>query len=133
MRLKRVDIRQHWTRIKPQLEEVLEKFNGIPEEVYAACRGSLAHLFVTEDETGWVVLKEYPDPDNGQKILFVWAGYQENNGNSGISYLEDVKQIGKEIGAEVVRFRTNRKGFERVLGPEWEVGHIEYESRIINV
>ncbi len=130
MRLRRVDVRDYWQQIKPHVEEILKGYDDIPEEVYAACRGGYAHLFMGEDDVGFTILKE--TLEGTRKNLFLWISYkkQESNSTDGMSYLEDIEQIAKQIGAKSMTFRTKRRGFERVLGSDWRVGFIEYEKKL---
>lgn len=125
MKLQRVDIRQHWIRIKPYLDQILSEYDVQTEEVYSLCRQNKAFLFISEE--GFVILQEEFKGDD--KTLFVWIAASFDNSRQLLkSYSDELVEIAKQIGAIKVAFHTKRKGFENAEG--WYMEHIRYEREV---
>lgn len=110
--LRQADIRDHWAKLRPLIERALEGDDDHPEEVYAACRGNTAALYVAEDAA--FVLRW-----TGRGDLRVWIAV--GFGDHGVldRHDEGLADIARNAGAESMSFLTRRKGFERALPATW--------------
>lgn len=115
-----------WNKIREPLLGICKE--ELPEHVYASCKNGSAFLFVSDD--GFVILQERFGFCN-EKKLFVWKAAKFDGASNVIeNYMGDILEIAKGIGASKVEFWTDRKGFSKLLGPEWNMTYQIYQRAV---
>jgi hypothetical protein len=61
-----------------------------------------------------------PEPEAEGFSLLVWAAASRGPVDCIREHLADLEEIARGMGANGVTFITDRKGFERAMGPDWK-------------
>ncbi len=109
-------------RIQHPLLEIcegeLEDFSAIVR----ACQNDEAKILVAPDI--FVIVHEDPD------AFLIWVAHSSGVGGV-VSYLPELERLAKACGYKRIRFRTRRKGFEKVLDEGWKK-MIEWEKELVD-
>lgn len=134
-----VPIRDHWTRVRPRLAEIMAGMDEWPEDVYSDCVNGDAHLYLADNE-GFVVLRKTRNRFTGSNELIVWVAslFEDSQEPDAVArYLEALVVIARTSGCVKVEFRTRREGFERLLTRssaqrfgEWRKSLVTYELAV---
>ncbi len=121
--LRPADFKRLWPSIReramPRLQEEPGGVAGLMREI-AEGRST---CWVNGE--GVVVLSLVQAPD-GQD-LFVRAAVTFKPTLHAVDHLmPDLRKIAMDLGANAIRFRSQRAGWIRALGPDWRIAHIEY-------
>lgn len=126
------EVRRLWDQLSIPIRKVRAK-TGQPwilEDVYAAIHANEAWLY-TDIEDGIpvavAVFKRFTQ--FGRNILFMWVVYQGRTDCTIMDYKDQIKEIARNSGCDVVQFESPRRGFERVV-PELKVSNIQYEMEV---
>lgn len=67
--------------------------------------------------------------ETGVRDLLVWLAFSQER-NAIVDLWEDVSQIARDAKCAAVQFTSLRKGFERVLGADWEMTSVRYRRAV---
>ncbi|MGZ4968040.1 MAG: hypothetical protein ACXV8O_01375 [Methylobacter sp.] len=120
-RLKLLDIRLVWDRVKPPIVDLITEWelDFKPEDIYAQCLMGRAFCYVCED--GFIIVRPQENQFNLKKELFVWICYSQHN-NGLVEYRSDIMAIAKDVYATEIVFMSPRDGFKKLAEREnWKV------------
>jgi len=118
----------YWPHIKGPISDILYDLKdtltlGVVKE---ALDTGNAHLWIGSE--GFIIWRLVSEPD-GTRTFLVWfaAGHRENP----VAYYEQqIRDMALDCEADAVEFRSNRRGWERVLPGHWHVSHVAYRWRL---
>ena len=113
--LQAFDVRQVWEQVRPGLDEIKGKTNPDwrPEDLYAACLGKRAHIFMPDaDATDFVLLAQNNCLYSGNAYLVVIAAYSKE-GDAVETFQSEIDDIARESGCSWIDFFSPRIGWER--------------------
>lgn len=119
------ELRAVWEIIRDRLADLaLDAGDGwMVEEVYVEIIQGNAHLWITEDAEGFVVLTVLAAPWG--RDLHVWIACNETM-NRAADYWEQLKEIARDNGCSRCMFESSRR-WERAI-PELTCRHLFYED-----
>jgi hypothetical protein len=124
--LQATDIRPVWDAIRPGVALVRQRNNASwrEEDVYAACVGGQAHLWMN-DEGDFCVLQLQRDPFTLVLECFVWVAFSQGDLNS---HTMQIAAVARAAGAQRLVMTSARRGWER--RPEWALLHSTFVMEI---
>lgn len=105
------EVKNHWGNIRPVLDRLYRMGSDgwIPEDVYAFLIGGHATLYVNDGEwRGFLIMQLLPN--YAGKRLHIWIAYGFGDMEP---YMDEVKSIAKQAGADRITFESARKGWGR--------------------
>ncbi len=127
------DIREEWTWVKVGVEKILEANKHLtyrPEDVYAACVGGQAVLWVTEK--GFAVTTTEVDEFTNDKTLLIWVAWAKRKGHKvGNVHTDFFLDIAKEHGYSKLEIRSNVDNVGTYLtGSGWSIDTVVYSRQV---
>jgi hypothetical protein len=127
------DIRLHWSRIKPGIEQILEEnpqLTYLPEDVYSECVNGRATLFTSP--IGFLVLTTEVDQFTGAKTLLIWIAYTYNQGkHNWLDHADWFDNLAQHLGYRTIEARSAVSEMEEyALNNGWSLDTIVYTREV---
>lgn len=125
------NIHDCWEFVKEGLIRIHDraKDRWKPEDVYHGIKSNVFGLYLVEDNKGFVVLQPLTGWDG--KELFVFAAYIVPGANVMDEAFEEVKQLGRNMGAKRIKFCSKREGWKkRAAELGYQFSHVEFEVNL---
>lgn len=122
------EIPKHWDFVEQGLRKIIARTGEkwTPVHVLQALNEQRAHLFILEDY-GFAVLAPMREDWTSAPVVNVWAmWFKPGTAKERQSGLRDWLD---EITKGNARMSSTRRGWERLLGPDWEIERIVYRRR----
>lgn len=127
------DIRQHWNKIKPGIEEVLKEnpyLTYIPEDVYSECVNERAFLYMSS--VGFLILTIEVDQFTKDKTLLLWIAYTyKKGGHEWLAHEEWFNDLATSAGCTYLEARSRvpeMESYTKKIG--WELDTRIYRKKI---
>jgi hypothetical protein len=121
------DIPSHWGFVEAGLKEIIRKTGEkwTPVHVLQALNEQRAHLFIDED--GFFVLQQVREDWTSAPIVHVWAMWFR----PGLARAKEqnVRSWLDQVTNKRARMSSPRKGWGRMLGPDWEIERVIYRRK----
>jgi hypothetical protein len=120
-----------WPFIKEGLTRIHDRATDrwLVEDVYHGIKSNGFSLHIVNDREGFVLLQPTRGWDGPE--LFVFAAYIVPGHDVMDEAFDEVKRIGKSMGAKRIKFQSKRQGWaKRAEQLGYAFGHVEYEITI---
>jgi hypothetical protein len=121
------DIPSHWGFVEAGLKEIIRKTGEkwTPVDVLRALNEQRAHLFIDDD--GFFVLQQAREDWTSAPLVHVWAMWFR----PGLARAKEqnVRSWLDQVTNKRARMSSPRKGWGRMLGPDWEIERIIYRRK----
>jgi hypothetical protein len=113
-----------WPKVRKRAHFWLQAVDGGEKQLLAEIANGTSQCWRNSEVV--VILSMVPGPDS-TLLLFIRAGvsFQATDGAFD-RVMPAIEQIARDLGCASIRFRSQRRGWERTLGPGWEVKHVEW-------
>jgi hypothetical protein len=121
------EIPGHWGFVEAGLKEIIRKTGEkwTPVHVLQALNEQRAHLFIDKD--GFFVLQQSREDWTSAPLVHVWAMWFR----PGLARAKEqnVRSWLDQVTNKRARMSSPRKGWGRMLGPDWEIERIIYRRK----
>lgn len=117
MSLELVNSMAVWNEAAPLIAHALEGSDDTVDDVLQRC--SSGHARILASERAFVVVEPVPSPRGFD--LMIWAAASRGATDCIATHLVELEDIGRTIGAAMLVFRTEHRGFERLMPAGWSI------------
>lgn len=117
-----------WPHIKDKVLADLEQTPGGPRALFTQCLDGRATVWM--GKVAVFVLSLAPNPDGGVDLFVRLAVSLDSHADIIGTHEDFLRRVATDLGASSIRFRSTRRGFERALGSQWALAHVEYATKV---
>lgn len=117
-----------WPLVREKALPELQRSPGGAMALMEQCREGRATVWRGKEAV--FVLSLAPNADGGLDLFVRMAVSLSPDADVIGTHLGFLQRVAFDLGADAIRFRTLRRGFERALGSQWTLAHCEYMTQV---